>query len=395
MTLSSEEVERYARQIVLHGVGGPGQTRLKAARVLVVGAGGLGSPALQYLAGAGVGTLGIVDDDVVALSNLHRQILHATGDIGRAKTASASEAIRRLNPHVTVEPIGLRLDAANARGLVAGFDVVLDGSDNFDTRYALSDACYWERRPLVAAALGAFDGTLTMLKPYEIGPDGRPNPTYRCLFPEPPEPGVVPTCAEAGVLGAICGVLGSLMALEAIREIVGGFGDGDQNLVGRLLMVDVKAMRFETLRYGWDESQSAERGRAKRGKRGGAFFARTGVAPRRGGVGGRIKAEVDGARQIPLNGAALSGTSTAGGLKRSCCSARAARGDARPDSDYDVAIFLDTVSDRWAELDRLADLRVSFLDETGAFFDAKPYPVTAYGDDTPLMYEIRREGVTV
>ena len=254
MSLTREEVERYARQIVLHGVGGPGQTRLKAARVLVVGAGGLGSPALQYLAGAGVGTLGIVDDDVVALSNLHRQILHGTDDIGRAKTSSASDAIRRLNPHVTVEPIGLKLDAANARGLVARFDVVLDGSDNFETRYALSDACYWERRPLVAAALGAFDGTLTVLKPYGIGQDGRPNPTYRCLFPEPPEPGVVPTCAEAGVLGAICGVLGSLMALEAVREIVGGFGDGDEGLVGRLLMIDLKAMRFETLRYGWDEA---------------------------------------------------------------------------------------------------------------------------------------------
>ncbi len=155
---------------------------------------------------------------------------------------------------MTVEPIALRLDAANARGLVAQFDVVLDGSDNFETRYALSDACYWERRPLVAAALGAFDGTLTVLKPYEIGQDGRPNPTYRCLFPDPPEPGTIPTCAEPGVLGAIGGALGSLMALEAIREIVGGFGDGDEGLVGRLLMIDLKGMRFETLRYRWDET---------------------------------------------------------------------------------------------------------------------------------------------
>ena len=138
--------------------------------------------------------------------------------------------------------------------MVARFDVVLDGSDNFKTRYALSDACYWERRPLITAALGEFDGTLTVLKPYETGPDGRPNPTYRCLFPDPPEPGVVPTCAEAGVLGAIAGVLGSLMALEAIREIVSGFGDGDEGLVGRLLMIDLKAMRFETVRYGWDET---------------------------------------------------------------------------------------------------------------------------------------------
>ena len=254
MSLSSEEVERYARQIVLRGVGGPGQNKLKAARVLVVGAGGLGSPALQYLAGAGVGTLGIVDDDEVALSNLHRQVIHGADDIGRPKTESAASAIRRLNPHVGVEGMALRLDATNARQLVRRFDVVLDGSDNFATRYALSDACYYERRPLVAAALGEFDGTLTTLKPYERDAGGRPNPTYRCLFPEPPEPGTIPTCAEAGVLGALGGVLGSLMALEAIREIVGGFGDGDEGLVGRLLMIDARAMRFETLRYGWDEA---------------------------------------------------------------------------------------------------------------------------------------------
>jgi molybdopterin-synthase adenylyltransferase len=256
MSLSSQEIERYARQIVLHGLGGPGQNKLKAARALVVGAGGLGSPALIYLAGAGVGALGIVDDDAVALSNLHRQIIHATEDVGRPKTESAAAAIERLNPHIVVEPIALRLDAANAQPIVARFDVVLDGSDNFATRYALSDACYYERRPLVSAALGEFDGTLTTLKPYENGPDGRPNPTYRCLFPEPPEPGTIPTCAEAGVLGALAGVLGSLMALEAIREIVGGFGDGDQGLVGRLLMIDARAMRFETLRYGWDPADT-------------------------------------------------------------------------------------------------------------------------------------------
>ena len=254
MSLSSEEVERYARQIVLRGVGGPGQNKLKAARVLVVGAGGLGSPALQYLAGAGVGTLGIVDDDAVALSNLHRQLIHGTDDVGRPKTESAAAAIRRLNPHVAIEEIAQRLDDKNARALVRRFDVVLDGADNFATRYAVSDACYYERRPLVTAALGEFDGTLTTLKLYEEGSDGRPNPTYRCLFPEAPPPGTVPACAEAGVLGALGGVLGSLMALEAIREVVGGFGDGNEGLVGRLLLVDAKAMRFETLRYAWDEA---------------------------------------------------------------------------------------------------------------------------------------------
>lgn len=253
MKLTSEEVERYARQIVLRGVGGPGQNKLKGARALVVGAGGLGSPALQYLAGAGVGALGIADDDVVALSNLHRQIIHGTGDVGRPKIESAADAIAKLNPHVAVEPIAMRLDDNNARGVVRRFDVVLDGSDNFATRYALSDACYYERRPLISGALGEFDATLTTLKPYENGPDGRPNPTYRCLFPEAPEPGTIPTCAEAGVIGALVGVLGSLMALEAIREIVGGFFEGDEGLVGRLLMIDARAMRFETLRYGWDE----------------------------------------------------------------------------------------------------------------------------------------------
>src|SRR5580704_18614001 len=254
MTLSSEEIERYSRQIVLHGVGGPGQNKLKAARALVIGAGGLGSPALQYLAGAGVGMLGIVDDDSVSLSNLHRQVIHATEDVGRPKTDSAQAAIARINPHVVVEPIALRLNAENAQAIVRCFDVVLDGSDNFATRYVLSDACFRERRPLVSAALGEFDGTLTTLKPYENGPDGKPNPTYRCLFPVSPEPGTIPTCAEAGVLGALGGVLGSLMALEAIREIVGGFGEGDAGLVGRLLMIDARAMRFETLRYDWDET---------------------------------------------------------------------------------------------------------------------------------------------
>jgi len=254
MKLTTEEIERYARQIVLRGVGGPGQNRLKASSALVVGAGGLGSPALLYLAAAGVGRLGVVDDDAVALSNLHRQVLHGTADVGRAKVDSAEEAILALNPHVRVERIARRLDEANARALVSGFDVVLDGSDNFATRYALSDACFYEKKPLATAAIGEFDGTLTTLKPYEIGPDGKPNPTYRCLFPEPPPPGAVPACAEAGVLGALAGALGSLMAVEAIRAIVGGFFEGDRGLVGRLLIVDARAMRFSTIDYFWDEA---------------------------------------------------------------------------------------------------------------------------------------------
>jgi molybdopterin-synthase adenylyltransferase len=246
--LSEEELERYARHIVLREVGGPGQAALGRARVLVVGAGGLGAPVLLYLAAAGVGTLGVVDDDVVTLSNLQRQVIHATPDIGAPKVATAAATIHRLNPHVAVETHGLRLTAHNALDLIGRYDIIADGSDNFATRYLVSDACYFARKPLVTAALGTFDATLTTIRAHEHNAEGRPNPTYRCLFPEPPPPGTVPACAEAGVLGALAGVIGSLMALEIIREIV-GFGE---NLVGRLLMIDARAMRFETLRYAWD-----------------------------------------------------------------------------------------------------------------------------------------------
>jgi molybdopterin/thiamine biosynthesis adenylyltransferase len=246
--LKPEELERYARHIVLREVGGPGQTKLKAARVLVVGAGGLGAPVLLYLAAAGVGGIGVVDDDVVSLSNLQRQVIFATSDIGERKVDVAEAAMARLNPHVVIETHMTRLDASNALDLIARYDIVADGSDNFATRYLVSDACYFARKPLVTAAVGSFDGTLTTLRPHEMRADGTPNPTYRCLFPEPPPPGTVPACAEAGILGALPGILGSMMALEVIREIV-GFGEG---LVGRLLMVDARAMRFETLNYAWD-----------------------------------------------------------------------------------------------------------------------------------------------
>ncbi len=248
MNLSGEEIERYARHIVLHEIGGPGQARLKAARVLVVGAGGLGGPVLQYLAAAGVGTLGLIDDDTVSLSNLQRQVLFATGDVGRPKVEAAAEALARLNPHVATECHAERIAAETAERIAATYDVVVDGSDNWATRYAVSDACFRARRPLVTGSVGTFDGSVTVLAPYETGPDGRPNPTYRCLFPLPPPDGSVPACAEAGVLGALTGLVGSLMALEAIRRLV-PFGEG---LVGRLLLVDARAMRFETLRYGWD-----------------------------------------------------------------------------------------------------------------------------------------------
>ena len=246
--LSPEELERYARHIVLREVGGPGQQALGRARVLVIGAGGLGAPVLMYLAAAGVGTLGVIDDDVVSLSNLQRQVIHATPDVGRPKVESAASAIARLNPHVAVETHGVRLTGANAIELVSRYDLVADGSDNFSTRYLVSDACYFAKKPLVTAAVGTFDGTLSTIRAHERAKDGKPNPTYRCLFPEPPPVGAVPACAEAGILGALTGVIGSMMALEVIREIV-GFGEG---LVGRLLMVDSRAMRFETLNYAWD-----------------------------------------------------------------------------------------------------------------------------------------------
>lgn len=248
--LDPQELERYARHIVLREVGGPGQARLKAARVLVVGAGGLGAPVLLYLAAAGVGTLGVVDDDAVSLSNLQRQVIFGTADIGQAKAERAGVVIARLNPHVKVEVHHARLTAANALDLISRYDIIADGSDNFATRYLVSDACYFAKKPLVTAAVGTFDGSLTSIRAHEKGADGAPNPTYRCLFPEPPPEGSIPACAEAGILGALPGVLGSLMALEVIREIV-GFGEG---LVGRLLMIDTHSMRFETLRYAWDPS---------------------------------------------------------------------------------------------------------------------------------------------
>ena len=246
--LSAEEIERYARHLVLREVGGPGQAALKDARVLVVGAGGLGAPLLLYLAAAGVGTIGVIDDDRVSLSNLQRQVIFGTADIGRPKVVSAAETLARLNPHVRIEAGEVRLAADNALALIGRYDIVADGSDNFATRYLVSDACYFAKRPLVTAAVGTFDATLTTIRAHETGADGEPNPTYRCLFPEPPPPGTVPACAEAGILGALPGIVGSMMALEVIREIV-GFGE---SLVRRLLMLDTRGMRFETLSYRWD-----------------------------------------------------------------------------------------------------------------------------------------------
>lgn len=241
---SAEEVERYARHLVLAEVGGPGQQKLKAASVLVVGAGGLGAPVIQYLAAAGVGRLGVVDDDVVSRSNLQRQVLFDTASIGSAKTESARDAVSRLNPHVTVIPHPVRLDAGNVDEILAGYDVIADGSDNFETRFLLADRCEALRKPLVTAAVGRFDGSITTLLPWE-NTDGRANPGYRDLFPAPPPAGLLPNCAEVGILGALVGFVGSLQATEVLKLIL-GIGEP---LIGRLLLVDALSMRFETIRY--------------------------------------------------------------------------------------------------------------------------------------------------
>ncbi|MDG4892022.1 MULTISPECIES: molybdopterin-synthase adenylyltransferase MoeB [unclassified Mesorhizobium] len=243
--LTDEELERYARHIVLPEIGGPGQQRLKRARVLVIGAGGLGAPVLEYLAAAGVGTLGIVDDDTVSLSNLQRQVIHGSDTIGLAKTDSAAAAIMRINPNVRVEAHSLRLTDENAPALVGRYDVVVDGSDNFETRYAAADACESEKKPLVTAAVGRFDGSVTVLKPFESGADGKRNPSYRDLFPEAPPEGLVPSCAVAGIVGALTGVIGALEAMEAIKLIT-GIGEP---LIGRLLLYDGLTARFDTIRY--------------------------------------------------------------------------------------------------------------------------------------------------
>ena len=245
LPLTREELERYARHIVLPEIGGGGQQRLKRARVLVVGAGGLGAPVLQYLAAAGVGTLGIVDDDIVTLSNLQRQVIHDTASVGLSKLTSAASVISRINPNVSVDLHNIRIDGTNAAALVARYDLVVDGSDNFDTRYAVADACAAESRPLVHATVGRFDGQITVLKPHENGPDGKPNPSYRDLYPAPPPAGLVSSCAEAGIVGALTGVVGTLQAMEAIKLIT-GIGEP---LVGRLLLYDALAARFEIIRY--------------------------------------------------------------------------------------------------------------------------------------------------
>ncbi len=227
-TFSGAELERYARHITLREIGGAGQKRLKAAKVLVVGAGGLGSPALLYLAASGVGTIGVIDDDVVEVTNLQRQIIHADQRVGMPKVRSATEAVQALNPFVEMRPYHRRLEAGIAAGLIAEYDLVLDGSDNFDTRYLVNAACVTAGKPLIAAAITQWEGQISLYDPLHGGP------CYACVFPDRPAPGLVPTCAEAGVAAPLPGVLGTMMAMEAVKHLTGA----GETLRGRLMLYD-------------------------------------------------------------------------------------------------------------------------------------------------------------
>lgn len=243
MPLSDTQLERYARHIILKEIGGAGQQRLLNARVLVIGAGGLGAPCLMYLAAAGVGTLGIVDHDTVSLSNLQRQIIHDTVNIGRPKVESARESLTRINPDAKVEAHQVKLNATNALDIISRYDIVADGCDNFLTRFLVNDACHLAKVPLVSGAVGPFEGQVATFKSYERDADGKPFANYRDLVGEAPPPGSIPACEETGVLGALTGVVGSLMALEVIKEITGA----GTSLAGRLLIYDALETRFRTL----------------------------------------------------------------------------------------------------------------------------------------------------
>ena len=239
LDFTEAELHRYARHIILPEIGGTGQAKLRAATVLVVGAGGLGTPLLQYLGAAGVGTIGIIDHDTVSLSNLQRQVIHRTSDVGMAKVRSAQRALADINPEVRVIARDARLSPDNALALVADYDVVADGSDNFATRYLLTDACFLARKTLVAAAILRFEGQLSTYKPHL----GAPHPCYRCVFPEPPPPDAVPSCAAAGVLGAMAGTIGAWQATEVVKEILGV----GESLSGKLLLYDALDARVERL----------------------------------------------------------------------------------------------------------------------------------------------------
>lgn len=238
MKFTEEQIHRYSRQMILPGIGGKGQRRLSEAKVFLLGAGGLGSPAALYLAAAGVGTLGVADSDQVELHNLQRQILHQTGDVGRPKVESAKRTLQALNPEVAVQTYAQRLTSSNIREIIGGYDLVLDGSDNFPTRFLVNDACYYEQKTLVSAAILRFEGQLSTFKPHDGGA------CYRCLYPEPPPPGLVPSCQEAGILGAVAGVMGLLQANEALKELL----KIGQPMAGRLLLFNALDLSFREMK---------------------------------------------------------------------------------------------------------------------------------------------------
>ncbi|HVO03580.1 MAG TPA: molybdopterin-synthase adenylyltransferase MoeB [Candidatus Cybelea sp.] len=244
LELSDRQLERYARHVILDEVGEEGQAKLIAARVLIVGAGGLGAPLLLYLGAAGIGTLGVVDNDTVDLSNLQRQVIHDESTLGLPKTASAKARLSKLNPEVNVIEHEERLTADNVERIIAGYDIVADGSDNFRTRYLLNDACFQARKTLVSAALLRFDGQLSTYKAHL----GAGHPCYRCIFPDQPPADLIPRCEEAGIFGAVAGVMGCLQATEVLKEIL-GLGD---SLSGRLLIYDALSPAFRTVRIAKD-----------------------------------------------------------------------------------------------------------------------------------------------
>lgn len=248
MFLTDAQLERYARHIVLKEIGGPGQKKLLKSRVLVIGAGGLGAPCLMYLAAAGVGTIGVIDADTVSLSNLQRQIIHDTDNVGMLKVESAAKSLARINPDVHVIAHRERLTVENAEVIIRDYDIVADGCDNFDTRFVVNDACHNVKRTLVSGAVGPFEGQLATFKSFELDDDGVPYPNYRDLVPEAPPAGMLPACEEAGVLGALTGVIGSMMALEVIKEITGA----GTSLAGRLLIYDALDTRVRTIRLRHD-----------------------------------------------------------------------------------------------------------------------------------------------
>jgi len=241
MVFTDDQIERYARHILLKEVGGIGQEKLLNAKILVVGAGGLGSPLILYLAAAGVGTIGVVDDDVVDLSNLQRQIIHTTDQVGVAKVTSTAKQIKAINPDVDIIQHNTRLNVSNAMELISGYDLVTDGSDNFATRFLINDACFFAKKPLVSAAILRFDGQVATFKAHEDGDD---KPCYRCIYREPPPPGQIPSCSEAGVLGALCGMVGSIQASEVIKEIL-QIGD---SMAGSLLIIEALGTEFRKIR---------------------------------------------------------------------------------------------------------------------------------------------------